>query len=79
MDYVSESGRIAARGAVKYIQGLQVADEYVPVEMGEHIRVVVPQQVRKGTQEKTRFFMRVTEPLDGGVLRVSCNGKEVYR
>lgn len=79
VDYVSESGRIAARGAVRYSRETRTADEYVPVEMGEHVRVVVPQQVRKETTEKTRFFMRVSEPVSGGVLRVSCNGKDVYR
>jgi len=64
VDYVSESGRIAANGAVKYLRGEIPGDlKYRNVNCGNDIGFVVPQRIKYCEGEKNvTFFMRVREP-----------------
>lgn len=79
VDYVSESGRIAARGAADYIRNEKAETEYVDVEAGNNIRIAVPQKVRKSDCRKTRFFIRVGKPLKNGTLSIECDGINVFK
>lgn len=84
VDYVSESGRIAARGAAKYIEDeLKQKPEYRDIVCGKNIGLVVPQRVKKGNGDKEiTFFMRVVAPEkkvslicqapEGEILRKKC-------
>lgn len=67
VDYVSISGEIAARGAVKYLKG-QLAGkvELKPISCSGNINFVVPQQIRSdiSTNEEAIFFMRVKKPQE---------------
>lgn len=63
VDYVSESGESAARGAIKYISGKHNAvKEYVKVIPGDNVLYVVPQKVQEG-DENIDLYMRVTRPM----------------
>lgn len=70
VDYVSESGAIAAQGALKYVRG-EMDEEitYHEVVAGENVNFVVPQRIRNGG--KTNFYMRVKNVLSN--IEVSCN------
>lgn len=63
VDYVSQSGEIAARGAVDYLHNrLDPAAPCVPVVPEGNVNFVVPQQIRLGSTGKKTFFMRVKQP-----------------
>lgn len=66
VDYVSQSGEIAARNAAKYLAGkLEKQPEYLPVTHKGNIHFVVPQRLCKHAQEEPEeavFFLRVKEP-----------------
>lgn len=63
VDYVSESGVTAARGAVRYLRGeLPNMSDYHTVVAGKNISYVVPQRVVNGADvRQVTFFMRVKE------------------
>lgn len=64
VDYVSQSGEIAARGAVKFLRGeLKKSQFYRTVKAGEGVNFVVPQRLGEDcVDEKVTFFMRVLKP-----------------
>ena len=75
VDYVSQSGEIAARGAVDFIAGgLCRQPQYVPVEAGENVNFVVPQRLRQGCSG-ARLFLRVKKPLREAVLTCESGGR----
>lgn len=73
VDYVSQSGEIAGKGAADYLFGKLSLDlDYVKVTAGENINFVVPQRISKGEKgDKTTFFMRVKTPRDKATLEGS--------
>ncbi len=77
VDYVSQSGEIAARGAVDYLNG-QVGEglEYHKVIAGENIGFVVPQLIRKKEAGgKAVFFMRVKSSWKKAELSIKEDNK----
>lgn len=81
VDYVSESGEIAGKGAADYITGkLKETNAYDTVVAGENINFIVPQRIRKEEkEEKTTFFMRVKEPKTKATLIGRVNEEEVLK
>ena len=61
VDYVSQTGELAARGAVRYLKGGLSDKESRAVEAGDNISFVVPQKI-SGTSGKVPVFMRVRKP-----------------
>ncbi len=60
VDYVSDSGEIAAMGASMYLQGKLSGDEKtVAIEAGDNVNFVVPQVMRKIDDQATKIFLRV--------------------
>lgn len=75
VDYVSETGEIAARGAARYLkkqrEGSADAPVYHQVRAGEGVNFVIPQKVAAGeTQQDMAFYLRVKQPDQNMVL--SC-------
>ena len=74
VDYVSETGEIAARGAAKYLKKQQegaAAPVYHRVCAGEGVNFVIPQKVAEGeTEQDMAFYLRVKRPDQNMVL--SC-------
>lgn len=81
VDYVSQSGEIAARGAVNYLKnGMEKAPEYVKVQTGNNVNFVVPQRLQKGMPaEEVTFFMRVVRPQKKAELRCTCGDQVVKK
>ena len=75
VDYVSETGEIAARGAARYLkkqrEGSAETPVYHQVRAGEGVNFVIPQKVAEGeAQQDMAFYLRVKQPDQNMVL--SC-------
>ena len=63
VDYVSQSGEIAARGAVSYMKGeLKVDAEYVNTVPAGNVNFIVPQKIVAGEEADLQLYMRVKHP-----------------
>jgi len=64
VDYVSLSGEIAARGAVKYLKGnISPKREFADVKYEGNINFVVPQKINKSANvQELTCFLRVKKP-----------------
>lgn len=63
VDYVSQSGEIAARGAVSYIKGGQKTElSYEATVPAGNVNFVVPQRLVRGETVDTTLFLRVKKP-----------------
>lgn len=75
VDYVSQSGEIAARGAVDYIRnGQKAAVSYEPTIPAGNINFIVPQRLVHGEAADTTLFMRVKRPDKKAMMDCSENG-----
>ena len=71
VDYVSESGEIAAQGAVDFLAGrLDTRAALCPVQAEDNVNFVVPQRLRPDSGNST-FFMRVKHSAKKAILRCS--------
>lgn len=83
VDYVSQSGEIAADGAVKYINGTlegcqadgSYAAEYVATVPAGNVNFIVPQRIVKGQEAEVQLYMRVKHPDKKATLEVSEEGQ----
>lgn len=69
VDYVSDSGERAARGAARYLAG-QLPEEsaYVDVAAGKNVNFCVPQRIAAG--EKAQVYLRVKKRMENAVLEI---------
>jgi NADPH-dependent 2,4-dienoyl-CoA reductase/sulfur reductase-like enzyme len=74
VDYVSDTGERAARGAVRYIGGGALKGGYLPVTAGENVLYVVPQKVLPG-DEAVDLYLRVLRPMRDAAVTVRA-GKD---
>jgi NADPH-dependent 2,4-dienoyl-CoA reductase/sulfur reductase-like enzyme len=75
VDYVSQSGEAAARGAAAFLRGELSASGWDPVEAGENVNFVVPQRLRRENAGTTAFFLRVKAPAAAAELVCSVEGQ----
>ena len=77
VDYVSQSGEIAAKGAVAYMNGKLTGGEgaeYVRTVPAGNVNFIVPQKIVKGEECEVQLYMRVKHPDKKAVLEVSEDG-----
>jgi NADPH-dependent 2,4-dienoyl-CoA reductase/sulfur reductase-like enzyme len=84
VDYVSQSGEAAARGAAAFLRGELSAPGWDPVEAGENVSFVIPQRIRReDAAGKAAFFLRVKKTAAAADLVCSTEGsirlKKRYR
>jgi len=79
VDFVSQTGEIAARGALKYIKGeLDLEQDYVSINRGENISMLIPQRVRvNNLDNEITVFMRVKSPEKKTKLLASFGEEEI--
>ena len=83
VDYVSQSGEIAAKGAVAYINGKLTgcqpdgtyAAEYVAAVPAGNVNFIVPQKIVKGEEAEVQLYMRVKHPDKKATLEVREEGQ----
>ncbi len=63
VDYVSQTGIRAAKGAAKYLNGsFDLNESYVLINSGDNVSVIVPQKIRISNLENTEdFYLRVKQ------------------
>ncbi len=78
VDYVSQSGEIAAKGAADYINGKLKGGEgteYVHTVPAGNVNFIVPQKIVKGEEAEVQLYMRVKKPDKKALLEVSEDGQ----
>ena len=78
VDYVSQSGEIAAKGAVAYMNGTLACGEgteYVHTTPAGNVNFIVPQKIVKGEECEVQLYMRVKHPDKKAVLEVLEDGQ----
>lgn len=81
VDYVSNTGEIAAENAAAYIcrkQDPAPLQEACPVIAGKNISFTLPQLIRP-EEKKITFYMRVKKPLKNATIRLLCSGTEISK
>ena len=71
VDWVTEAGYVAGKGAAEFARGItKEAGQQIPVRAGENIRYVIPHHMEPETltQELVRLQMRVITPIEARVL-----------
>ncbi len=71
VDWVTEAGYMAGKGAAQYAQAEKVAaGEHIPFKAGENIRYVVPHKLDKShlAEDVVRLQMRAINPIEDRVL-----------
>lgn len=76
VDYVSQTGEIAAKGAASYIRSSQKEREYLTVLPGKNISFTLPQRIRPENGTIT-FYMRVKKSMEKPTISLTCNGKVI--
>lgn len=74
VDYVSQSGELAAEGAVAYLNGEAAPTETLPVQAAGNVNFVVPQRLRPGAGGGS-FFLRAKQPLEKALLQCESEGE----
>lgn len=76
-DYASDEGEIAGEGAARYIKRISCKDhKHLSLKPGDFIRYVVPQKINlKEMPRPMTLYMRVTEPMDKGKVRLLGDGE----
>ena len=79
VDHVSQSGEIAAAGAVDYLTGKpKRVESYRPVRAGENVSFVVPQRLNRECG-LTTFFLRVKKPEKVAALSCYTGQKQIFK
>ena len=79
VDFVTDEGRDAGRGAAKYIQGLAEKNDCIVVKPGEGIGYVIPQTVTNRNAESVTFKFRVRKPIKDVFVKVKDGDKEIAK
>ena len=79
VDYVSDTGEMAAEGAVQYIrENGASAQEQIAVKAGKDIRLVVPQLISAGSREKDiKLFLRAGKTARQQYIKLSDCEKKI--
>lgn len=76
VDYVSQTGEMAAKGAACYIRSPQKEREYLTILPGKNISFTLPQRIRPENGTIT-FYMRVKKSMEKPTISLTCNGKVI--
>lgn len=77
VDYVSESGETAAKGALNFISS-SVCKEQITASVGTLIGSFVPQRILLGQKGSVDFFFRSRQTLTNYRISVKVNDQEVF-
>ncbi|SHI09761.1 NAD(P)/FAD-dependent oxidoreductase [Sporanaerobacter acetigenes] len=79
VDYVSETGELAARGALNYIKGKKASEMPIEITAGENISLVVPSKLNlEDLEEKVSLYMRTKKVIPKCTVNVYLNKVLIY-
>lgn len=79
VDFVTDEGRDAGRGAAKYIKGLVEANDHVLVKPGDGISYVIPQTITNKNADSITFKFRVRRPVQNVIVTFNEGEKEIAK
>ncbi len=81
VDYVSQTGEYAARGAAKYLRGeLDNSLNYVTIDPGSNVSFVLPQKVRvQNIDDDITLYLRVDKTMNQSSLKCIVNDEQCYK
>ena len=79
VDFVTDEGRDAGRGAAKYIKGLLNKDECILVKPGNGISYVIPQIINNKEAESITFKFRVRKPINNVFVKFLDGENEISK
>lgn len=80
VDYVTEEGQIAGKGAADYLKGLAPEDgETVTTKGLNGVRYIVPQMINKNVTSDVKLYFRVGANYTNVYLSVKIGDKEIMR
>lgn len=76
VDFVSETGVIAANGAINYLDGMLKDDVgYTDIVAGENVNFFIPQKIRKDINADTHVYLRVKNKLGKNKINFETEGE----
>lgn len=79
VDYVSETGELAAKGAVKYIKGEKRENFPIPIIIGKNVSLVLPSKININClDENLSLYMRTKKVMENCFVRVLLDGSIVH-
>ena len=79
VDFVTDEGRSAGRGAAAYIKGLTAHGEYLKVVPADNVSYIVPQYIHKDMKDDITFKFRVRTPIKNPIIEISSGEKVIHR
>lgn len=79
VDYVSETGEIAARGAAKYLQEEMIKETPIEIIPGENVALTLPQRLNADSfNGNTQIYLRTKKTIENCTVNISSNGKPLH-
>ena len=79
VDFVTDEGRDAGRGAAKYIKGLERHNTEILVKPGNGISYVIPQTINDKDAESITFKFRVRRPIQNVFVTFNDGENEFHK
>ena len=79
VDFVTDEGRDAGRGAAKYIKGLERRNSNISVKPGNGIGYVIPQTINDREADSITFKFRVRRPIQNVFVTFTDGENEIYK
>ena len=79
VDFVTDEGRSAGRGAAAYIKGLTAHGEYLKVVPADNVSYIVPQYIHNDMKDDITFKFRVRTPIKNPIIEISSGEKVIHR
>ena len=79
VDFVTDEGREAGRGAAKYIKGLERRNTEIVVKPGNGISYVIPQTINDRDAESVTFKFRVRRPIQNVFVTFNDGENEFHK
>ena len=79
VDFVTDEGRDAGRGAAKYIKGLERRNTCIQVKPGNGISYVIPQTINDKDAESVTFKFRVRRPIQNVFVTFNDGENEFHK
>lgn len=79
VDYVSETGEIAAKGAAEYINNKIKYKKYIKIVAGENVAQVLPHNLDiENAEDDIQVYMRTKKTIENCVIDISINKEIIH-
>lgn len=79
VDYVSDTGEIAARGAYQYINKDTIQAKEIDIVAGDNVNFLIPNTYKFGDNKTLSLYFRTRTVIEKAIVSISQGDKELYR